>query len=230
MNFLSFVALLLQLSFFGIFVAFNPMLLLSELLIVLRSKRPILHSAVFLAGVSLPLIIIATIGAVIYNEDTTVHPFNSSIKLSPVLNILIGVILLLVSLRLFIIKQPTKPKKNSTHTLTQQLSYLPLFWFAFFRSAVSFTSILGIIAATKVLKEYTDNYLVILLGLFWTISIGMLPFLGILGYSVKRPENIKTIEQRIDPIMNKDYSGSVKWLILVAGLYFIVKATITLKT
>lgn len=233
MNLFNFVVLILQLTFFGIFVAFNPMLLLSELLIVLRSKQPLLHSIIFLAGVSLPLIIIAAVGAFVFEEDTSVRAFNSNIQLSPVLDLLIGIILLLIAARLFFVRDivlKQKSNKRSSPAITERLSYWALFWFAFFRSAISLTSIIGIVAATKVIKEYTDNYAIILLGLLWTITVGMLPFLGMLGYSVRKPETIKTLEQKIDPIMKRDYSGSVKWMILVIGAYFFVRAIYMIKT
>ncbi|MCA9332503.1 GAP family protein [Candidatus Saccharibacteria bacterium] len=228
MNIVEIVIVFLQLSFFGIFVAFNPMLLVSELLIILRSKRPLLFSLVFIMGASIPLIVIAAIGAAIFKEDTVIRPFGSDIKLSPFLNVLIGVILLLVSVRLFFngkISTAHKVSKNSANNM----SIWALFWFAFFRSALSFTSIIGIVAAAKVIKDYTDNYFVSLLGLFWTILIGMLPFWGLLGYSIKRPESIKVIENKIDPILNINYKNSIRWVLLIAGVFFIFRGLINIS-
>lgn len=226
---LKFFILVLELSFLGIFVAFNPLLLVSELVIILKSKRPLLNTIIFMTGVALPLIIFALIGAVIFQEDTRIEPLHNSIELSPVVNIAIGVILILMALRQFINHQ--KPIANGADVFkknTASLSYASVFGFAFFRSALSFTSIIGILAATKLIKEYTDNYIIILLGVFWTICIGMLPFLGLLGASLKRPDALKFIEQRVDPILNKNYKASIKWICLILGIYFAAKGLLVI--
>ncbi len=228
-NLLKLMVLVLELSFLGIFVAFNPLLLISELVIILKSKKPLLNTLIFMIGVATPLILFALVGAVIFQEDTYLQPFHSSIQLSPVVNIAIGIILILIAIRQFINHQDLPAKTaEAFKKSTASLSYASIFSFAFFRSALSFTSIIGILAATKLIKEYTDNYILILLGVFWTICIGMLPFLGLLGASLKRPDALKFLEQRVDPILNKNYKASIKWICLILGIYFIAKGLIVI--
>ncbi len=217
MNILQVVVVIIELTFLGIFVAFNPLLLVSELAIILKSKRPLLNSIILIAGVATPLIIIAIVGGFVFNENTQVRSFSHDIRLSPILNIIFGVILVLVGLRLRFFPKTSNPKKLDS----VNMSGISLFWFAFFRSALSFTSIIGIVAATKIIKDMTDNYLVVLLGLFWTICVGMIPFLGMIGYSIKRPETIKNIEERIDPLMNRSYKPILIWGCLILGFYLL---------
>lgn len=223
MNLLTIIITFLELTFFGLLIAFNPLLLVSELAIVLRSKQPIFHALVFAVGAITPLVLIGVVGSFMFNEQTQVQSFDISIRLSPVLDFLIGTCLALIGIRILMFTRKSAPKKSArTSKKAHSSSVISLFAFAFFRSAMSFTSIIGIVAATKVLKSTTDNYLWILLGLFWAISVGVSPFVGLIGYSVKRPDSVRALEQRIDPFLNKDYRPLLGWISLVVGGYFLL--------
>ncbi len=217
-NLFNFIIIFIELTFLGLLVAFNPLLLVSELAIILKSKRPLLNAIVLIAGIATPLVLLAIVGGLIFDESTEIRTFNINIHLSPLLNIVIGFILVLIGLRLQFFPKPAKTKRLQAH----QLSLGSLYGFAFFRSALSFSSIIGIITATKIIKDATDNYIVVLLGLFWTISIGMIPFLGMIGFSMKRPDSIKSLESRIDPLMNRSYKPVAIWGCILLGSYLIV--------
>lgn len=215
---------MIQLTFLGVLVAFNPMLLVTELAIILKSKRTIINATAFALGIISPLIIIAMIGALVFNQDTQFSAFKHSVSLPPLLNIVIGAILLLIGLRLRFFPNSTRTKSAPSPDLSLGSLYL----FACFRSALSFTSIVGIITATKIIKDYTDNYFLVLLGLLWTICVGMLPFFGLIGYSLKRPDSVEYLEERINPIVNRSYRPVVIWVCLVLGSCLISIGTLKL--
>jgi hypothetical protein len=217
-NILNFIVIFLELTFLGLFVAFNPLLLVSELAIILKSKRPILNAIVLVAGIATPLILLAIIGGLIFNDSTSINAFDINIHLSPLLNIIIGFILVLIGLRMRFFPKPVTRKKLQA----SDLSVASLYGFAFFRSALSFSSIIGIVTATKIIKDATDNYIVVLLGLLWTISVGMIPFFGMIGFSLKRPDSIKSLERRIDPFMNRSYKPLAIWGCILLGSYLII--------
>ncbi len=217
MNILNFIVIFLELTFLGLFVAFNPLLLASELAIILKSRRPILNAVVLVAGIATPLVLLAIVGGLIFNESTQVNAFNIKLDLSPLLNIMIGFILVLVGLRLHFFPKPPSEKRLQAN----ELSVGSLYGFAFFRSALSFSSIIGIITATKIIKDATDNYVLVLLGLFWTISVGMIPFFGMIGFSLKRPASIRNLEHRIDPLINRSYKPLVALGCILLGSYLV---------
>jgi hypothetical protein len=212
-NVIQIFLVFVQLTFFGIFIAFNPLLLMSELAIIIKSKRPLLYATVLVLGVATPLVLIAIIGSIFFDDSTSIEAFHINIEVSPLLNIILGATFLGVALRISTAKEPVKQKPLSA----DKLALKPLFIFAFFRSALSFTSIIGIVAATKVLKDLTDNYALVLIGLLWTICIGMLPFVSMIGYSVKRPETVKTIQDKVDPLMNRSFRPIIIWGCVILG-------------
>jgi hypothetical protein len=199
---------LLLVSIAGLFIAFSPILIVTNLLIVLRSKRPIFHAVVLLASIVLPLLLLCGIAtfALESEADIGLKELSSNLSLPPLANVFIGIVLLVFALRKF--KQlkyaPLEPKKVAKPSKQLPTGAVPLFIFGFMKTLLSLTNIFAILFVTKLVTVNDLAPLLALLVLFWTIAVGMIPFLIIIYYRKNRRADLLRFQNKVDTILQEN--------------------------
>lgn len=207
----------LVISLAGLFIAFSPMLIITDLLIVLRSKKPILHAAVLLASIITPLLIIAFIASLLVKPDTQVSlsAINEKINVPPLLSVLIGAILVAYGLSRFIQLRyrPLRPKsiEDVRPEKAPPSKLLPLFTFGFMKTLFSVTNVFAILFVTKLIVTNHLGPMLAFFVIFWTVLVGLVPFLVIFYYQ----KNKRDYLLRVQALLNQRMSENVKAYVFV---------------
>lgn len=202
MNLVDFTYNLILISIAGLFIAFSPLLIITDMLIVLRSRRPLLHTGILLMSIALPLIVLGIAASFVIKPDTAIDLKAISVKLSvpPLFTLLLGCILGGMGYsrlgRLRHEKGIKHPPKKSMKPPPAKL--LPLFTFGFMKSLLSVTNIFAILLVTKLIVTQNMNPLGALIILFWTIAIGLIPFFIVIYYHHNRRERLLNLQSRVE--------------------------------
>lgn len=224
MDFIYLILNILLITMLGLLIAFSPMLVLVNVLVVLRSQRPILRTAVLMAGMVLPLLIIAGLAAVFLEPDSQVsfRGLSDKISVPPLLDLLLG--LWLISLAL---KRWRYTKTHGTHKKTSKLisknppDKLPsLFMFAFFKSILSVTNIFAILVLAKFMLVHSIPQPFSTLAVLWVILIGLVPFLIILYYYFFKHDMLEQLDKQVDKLLSRNIDVAITLGLLAAGLFF----------
>ena len=224
MDIVNFVGNLFILTFLGLMIAFSPLLIMVNMIIVLTNKRPILNALVLIAGVAAPLLLIAILAqAFIDPSDTfSLGSIVEKIQLPALIDILLGVSLLALGLKRAASykNDGTPPGHIDLQPPTDNLR--SLFAFGFFKSLLSATNIFAILFVIKLTKVNNLSPALGLLALFWTIAIGLVPLFMALYYHEFRPERLKQLNRRLNDILSTNIQLIIVIASLSAGAYFLL--------
>lgn len=224
MDFIYLVLNILLITMLGLLIAFSPMLVLVNVLVVLKSKRPILRTTVLMAGMALPLLIIAGLAAAFLEPDSQVSLRGLSEKISvpPLLDFVLGLWLLSLAA-----KRWRYTKLHGTHQKTSSLvsrnppdKLSALFMFAFFKSILSVTNIFAILVLAKFMMVHSIPQPFSTLAVAWVIIIGLVPFLVILYYYFFKHDMLEQLDKQVDKILSRNLDAAITIGLLAAGIFF----------
>lgn len=224
MNIVSFIGNLFILTFLGIMIAFSPLLIMVNMIIVLTTKRPILNALVLIAGVAAPLLLIALIAQAVIDPSTTISlgSIAERIQLPAIIDLALGVVLIVFGLK-HASSYRSDEKTSDISTLQPPTDSLKsLFAFGFFKSLLSVTNVFAILFVIKLTKVYQLGPAVGLLALFWTITIGLLPLFMALYYHRFRPHQLKKFSRKLNEMLNTNIQLMVVIASLIIGSYFCI--------
>ncbi|HSX53635.1 MAG TPA: GAP family protein [Patescibacteria group bacterium] len=205
MNIFELVFDFVLISIAGLLIAFSPMLIITDLLIVLKSKRPLLHTVVLLGSVALPLLLLSLVAAIFIKPDSDIslRGLAEKISLPPLVDILIGITLIIYAIKRFRRFKYHSPDSVKTAKIGKAppSKLMPLFMFGFFKTLLSVTNIFAILFVTKLITSNKLDPLLALLILFWTIAVGIIPFLIIIYYQKNRRQYLIRLQNKIDNIL-----------------------------
>jgi hypothetical protein len=192
----------------GLFIAFSPMLIITDLLIVLKSKKPLLHAAVLLISIATPLILLCLLASQFIKPETTISisAVNAKLNIPPFINFLLGWILLAIGFQKFRelkyrpLQQATKLQKPKT----PPSKLVPLFIFGFMRTLFSLTNVLAILFVTKLIVSNKLNPLLALFIVLWTLAVGMVPFFAIFYAQKNKRQYLLKLQAVLDARMSSN--------------------------
>ncbi len=202
------------------------MIVLVNVLVVLKSERPILRTTILMAGMALPLIIIAVLAALFLDptSEFSIKGIAEKIKVPPLVDLVLGVWLVsLATKRWRYTKLHGTPKKTSSLISKKPPDKLSaLFSFAFFKSILSVTNIFAILALAKFLAVHSIPQPFSTLAVIWVILIGLVPFLIILYYYFFKHDMLDLLDKQIDKLLSRNIDLAITIGLLAIGIFFIL--------
>ena len=232
MDILDFLFNFLLVTILGLLIAFSPMLVIVNVLVVLKSKRPILRTIVLMAGIVLPLVIIAYLGLTFIDASSHVslRGLNEKISIPPAINLLFGAWLLgLAAKRYSYVQTHKAPKKPSSLKIKNPPDkLLNLFIFAFLKSTLSVTNLFAMLAITQLVIINSVKQPSLTLAIIWAILIGLIPF-GIILYSYYfRHEQLEKLSAQIDALSRRNLDAVINLALATVGGFFFINGLIHL--
>lgn len=207
---------LIIVTLLGLFIAFSPMLIIVNLLIVLRSKKPIVHAVALIAGILTPLLLVAGLGILFINPDSQIslRAISQEIQIPPLIDLMFGLSLLILAT-----KQLAKPSLPPNPAAAEQFhipndNFWSLYVFGFMKSLLSATNLFAVLVVAKIIIQSAFNPLFDLALLGWTLAVGMIPFALTLYYHRFRRDYLVTLNKRLNEVLARN----VRRLVVV-GLY-----------
>lgn len=216
-------------SIMGIVIAFSPTLVVTELTILTRSKKPVLQSIAFIMGIALAVTLFCLVALVLIdpNKDINVPSTREIIRGIPLTDIVVGIILIVVSRR---IARPNSKPKVKEHRFKPEklLSTRTLFWFGFIKMATSLSSIAAIILAAQFINTSVNGGTLRLASVLWLIAVALFPFVLILLLKQYRPLTFGKIQSASDWAINLNWRRVIAIALLASGGYFIIIGALNL--
>jgi hypothetical protein len=224
LNIAELVINIFVLTFLGFLIAFSPMLIIVNMVIVLTAKRPVWNALILTAGVVTPLIIIGTLADLFIGPHTsiTISAISEKIQIPPLIDIIFGVILIYLGLiRAYKYKnENTKEVKSLSPPTDKPKS---LFIFGFFKSFLSVTNVFAVLLVVQITQSYKQIPLVNFLGLAYAIMIGIIPLMLIIYYRQYQPNRLARMNQKLDSLLKTNLQLFIVIILLFAGAYMVFK-------
>lgn len=206
MNIFELIFDFILISLAGLFIAFSPMLIITDLLIVLKSKRPILHAIVLLVSIAIPLFLLAIVASTFIKPDTNISlsSVNDKLNIPPLITLTGGLILAIVGFKNFrqLKYRPLKPGAEVKTGKKPPTKILPLFIFGFMKTLFSLTNVFAILFVTKLIVSNKLSPGLALLIVAWTIAVGLVPFFAIFYYQKNRHDYLLRLQANLDARMS----------------------------
>lgn len=210
----------------GLLIAFSPSLIIINLLLTLKSAKPIRDTIVLIAGAILPLIILLLVLIFWVQPDGSFRLGHSLSQygIPPLIDLLVGLSLLgYAAWRRFgrqaVIK---KPKGMSERTKKMIANPSSIFSFAFVRSSLSVIRLLAVIYLAKTIVLSGRRPIVEFLATVWVIALAMAPLIAAPFLYKYRPQVLETTQAGIDRLMARDLSNIVTLIITLVGAWLTV--------
>lgn len=224
MEIIAVLGYLLLLTLLGLLVAFNPMLIVVDILLVLKTRRPILNSLILAGGFVSSLLAILFIAGLVMDPEGSVslRQLSDSISIPPLIDLAAGLLLIIYVAKRYIRVGPL-PSPKTFKIENAPDKPLPLFIFSFVKTALSLTNLFVILLLAKALVTNSWSLLVSFAAIAWVIIIGLMPIAMIVYYHEFKHESLVAVEKRIDGWMSKDTTKLINYGLLIIGIFLAAK-------
>lgn len=215
---------LISLLLYGAIVSFSPTLFLTELAILTRSKRPLIHTIAFMAGISIPIILYIALAVVITDagNNFTIPNTREVIGSLPIVSIIAGILLFSSGLRLKTDRKVANESEEVTKESPERLFRTKtLFWFGLIKMGTSLSSIAAILLGVSFIKSFVTRGVFQAVALIWFVVISLLPFLSIAGLKRYAPKTFARLQKSSDRITDFNWLKVLRWVLLASGIYLI---------
>lgn len=229
MDLVQLVSNLLLITFLGLLVAFNPMLIVVDIVLVLKSSRPILNTIILTSGFVTSIVILFTVASLVIDPDSQISlaRLKEGLNLPPLIDILAGCLLLFYAIARSRRPKTNRPSKSSSNFKIPEKPY-QLFAFGLVKAALSVTNIFAILVLAKLSATNDWNVAVGLMAIVWLLIVGVIPLAAIAYYRQFRHESLLTIDKRLNAIMSRDIQAMLTYALGVAGVLFIASGLVNL--
>jgi hypothetical protein len=219
---------LLLITFLGLLVAFNPMLIVVDILLVLKSQRPILNTVILSAGFVTSIALLFSVASQVIDPQSQIslNKLGENLDIPPFIDIFAGLMLLAYSVRRYTRKQ-TKHKAANKKLGIPQKPY-QLFMFGFIKAALSVTNLFAILILARISVSNDWNIAIGLMAVLWLVLIGVIPLAAVVYYHQFKHESLISIDKRINRFLSRDTELLITYILASAGAIFIAKGTVSL--
>ncbi len=226
MEVLIFILYFLLISILGLLIAFSPMIVIVNLIVVLKSSRPILRTLILMTGMVIPLIIVASLANLLLtaNAQISFRWLAEKISIPPLINLAFGLWLIGVGWRRW---QYSAAHNGPKKPLSLIMNHPPdkfsgLFTFAFIKSALSITNIFAILVVCNLVITKNVKEPMAVIAILWVILIGLLPFGVILFFYFFKHEKLEQLSSRVDNVLNRNIDTVINLGLIGLGAFFAV--------
>lgn len=228
----AFVAVIIGLAILGIIVSFSPTLIITEIAVLTRSKKPFIDSVALIAGIAVPVLILTMLAFFFANPDKTYDlPSTKEIVGSiPILDIIIGIVLLFAGARLY---KPKSKKVEKTKEFKPEklFSTKALFWFGLIKMSTSLSSLAAILIGVRYIKSLlTDDVVAQTVALIWLVAVSIFPFMLIASIQQYFPKTFMRVKASSDRIVGYNWRLVASVIMILAGIIFIITGVVNHDT
>jgi len=219
------IANFLLITLLGLLVAFSPMIVIVNLLVVLKSSRPILRTIVLMAGIAAPLLLISGLAILFMDPkgDISFRGLSEKISIPPIIDLAFGAWLLAFAYRRYQHSLLHGPKKTANLILKKPPDKLSaLFTFAFVKSSLSVTNLFAILVITNLIITKQVHQPLATIAVLWVILIGLIPFGVILYFYFFKHERLEKLSGQVDALLNKNIDAAINLGIALIGAFFLL--------
>jgi len=222
---------LLTLTTLGVIVAFSPILVVTELTVLTRSKQPARHIVAFILGIAtaiglLLFIAITSIFSIDPGYVIVLPSVHEIIRAAPLADLLIGILLLVTGIRMYRTKVSAK---NSAPSSDKSPGTKSLFWFGFLKMVTSLSSITAILLATRLIKTSVPEGTIQWIAVVWLIGISLLPFIVIAVLQNRKPASFAKIQRVSDKATLVNWRSVIALAFCIIGACFAVSGIMNLQ-
>jgi hypothetical protein len=228
MDLVQLLSNLLLISFLGLLVAFNPMLIVVDIMLVLKSRRPILNTAILAAGFVSSIVLLFAIASSVIDPDSQVslRKLKDNLELPPLVDILAGTLLLGYALKRRRNYAP-RPQQAANNFKVPEKPY-QLFVFGFVKAILSITNLFAVLILAKLAVTNDWNIARGLVAVLWLLLVGVIPLAAIAYFRQFRHESLVNIDKRINRIMSRDTALLITYVLGVTGALFTISGLVNL--
>lgn len=210
----------------GLVVAFSPTLVITELAIMTRSKKPIAHGIAMASGIALATGICALVAiAVIGPEYDTFLKFREKpLQLNPLIDTVVGLLLVLAGVQM--LRQRATGNKPSFIKAEKLVTSSTVFWFGFLKMATSLSSVGATWLAVRLVMSHTHSPTLQTLLIAWLIAVAMVPFLYIVYLKAYKPSSFDKIQQLSDRMVALNWRRIFAWVLVASGMFLVAQGLI----
>lgn len=222
----AFLYIVLALLFLGVIIAFSPTLVITELAILTKSKNPLIHTLAFIAGVALPVLILAALSLILVDpyQKIDIPSLDEEIGPTPLLDLAAGGLFMFGGLKLL----KSSPNKTSRFDPNKLLSTKTLFWFGAIKMATSVSSLAAILYAARFLKTNTTEPLQQFAGLLWLLAVTLTPFILIAFSKRFSPKSFDRIQKFSDKVSELNWRRLIALAMVILGIALVISGIFTL--
>lgn len=224
------LTIIVGLAVLGIIIAFSPTLILTEIAVLTRSKKPFIHTVALISGISVPILLFS-LAALTFVDPQTSYQLPSTRQVIggiPLFDVLIGMVLIFTGIHLFK-PRPNNEKAAKTSKINSEkmFSSKTLFWFGLIKMATSLSSIAAILIGVRYIKSLLGGEAVVqTVALFWMVAVSILPFLLIASMSRYFPKTFSRIKLTSDKVVGYNWRLIACAVMIGAGVIFIAAGII----
>ncbi len=216
-------------TFLGILLAFNPMLLVVDVLLVLRSKRPILNSIILTAGfVSAILLMLAIAGALVDpDSQISLSKISGNLRLPPLVQVLAGGLLIGYAAKRYRDKPSGTPSKQ-IHKIEVPQKPHQIFLFGFLKTPFSATNIFAVLILARLAAVNNWQPASAVIAAVWLLLVGIIPLVAVVYYHQYKNHYLVRLNQRIDRALTYDFGNIITIALAIIGAVFAAMGVVDL--
>jgi hypothetical protein len=215
------------LTLLGLLVAFNPLLIVVDFLLVLKSKRPIFNTVILLAGFATSLIILFLVANLLLSADSQISLKNvmNQRDIPSIVDLSAGFILLLYGFRKY---KSTTLESDALKRTEIKIPESPkgIYVFALLKTSLSITNIFAVVILAR--QAIVSNWSIALgfLSLVFLLIIGIMPLLYIMYLHWFKKESLNTIDKRLNSLISRGTTNLLAYGLILIGLLFFIKGLV----
>ena len=223
MDFVELLGNLLLITFFGLFLAFNPMLIVVDMFLVLKSRQPIKNTLLLIAGfaTSITLLFILFSNIINPNSEISIRKLETSLSVPPIIDILCGTLLVLAAIKYR--SRPSIVKKSTTQAISIPRGSLAIYSFSLIKSFLSLTNLFAVLALAKLYAINSWNMGIGAVALCWLLLVGVIPIIFIVYLHYFKHESLLAIDKRVNRFLARDTNSLIAAGVALIGIVFVLK-------
>jgi len=205
------------LLFLGVILGLSPTLLLTYVLLLTKSQRPIWLSIFLIAGVATPILTLSLLSFWFIDPTAQIEvpKVRQIITIVPVIDIIIGTVLMFFGIRMLkeLYASPSdKPYKAQSMVFTPKNVY----FYGVVRT-ITRVSALGImlVAGQLINKKSDGPYAAI--GILWLACVALAPLVGLLILSQKDAKVLHRLQRLSDGLSGKTWQACIASALIFGG-------------
>ena len=226
MDIVQFFVDLSIITLLGLLVAFNPMLIAVDIVLVLRSKRPILNTSILIAGFISSLTLLFVVATLLIDPDSqfSLRKIKDTLELPAIIDILAGALLIGWALK----RLGAAGQKRIVMPANLKVPESPtgLFAFAFVKAALSATNVFAVLVLAKVSAANGWNPALGAMAIFWLLAIGVIPLLTLAYLRQFKHKSLVSIDKKLNSLLARDITSVINYIIGGVGIFFLASGII----
>ena len=230
MDIYSLIYNLLFITFLGLLVSFNPLLIVVEFLLILKTKRPIFNSLLLLAGFVSAISLLFFVFSMIIdpNSQLSFTKLKEGLDLPPIIDIAAGGLLMIFGIRKY--SRP-KASQNIAKAIDIKIPDKPfgIFIFGFVKAILSVSNIFAVMLLARQAVLSNWSLAIGFMAVIWLLIIGIVPLIYMMYLHWFKRDNLAVIDKKLNQLLSRDTTNLLAYGFVLIGIFFVTKGVFQLS-